>query len=405
MKEKSINIFEVLKCSVLIAGTCIGGGMLALPHSIGSFGFLPSVVLMFISCVFMSISALLYLEATLWLEKGAHMNALSNKLLNKWWRFVCIIIYVFICYASIVAYLSLGGIEVAHVFKTTIDFRITEINGMYLFALLFGSTLILGYKFLGRVNSILFFSMIFAYIFLISIGIPKITLTNLKRESWGYGLFFTTPLMLTIFSFPGIVPSITYQLNKNAKSVRLSILIGTFLTFFVYVVWILFVIGSVPYEGDFGLEQACIFGIPISQCIYHISNSPLVSVSTQFFSFFALATSFLGISLSLFDFFLDSFGIKNRSVTTNALLSILVIFPSLIFSIFFERIFVTALEVSGGIGDVFLSGIIPVLMVWNGRYRYKYHGNYQVFGGKFLLLMISIAAISVFIAELILIFS
>ena len=65
MKEKYMNIFEILKCSVLIAGTCIGGGMLALPLSIGSFGFLPSVALMFVACVFMSISSLLYLEATL----------------------------------------------------------------------------------------------------------------------------------------------------------------------------------------------------------------------------------------------------------------------------------------------------------------------------------------------------
>lgn len=405
MNTKLSSSIEILKCSILIAGTCIGGGMLALPLSIGAFGFAPSVFMMFIACIFMSISSLLYLEATMWLKKGAHMNTLSNTFLTKWWRVFCIIVYVFICYASIVAYISLGGKEIAHAFMTTIHHTFSAIGGMYLFVVLFGATLVLGYKFLGRVNSILFFAMIFAYIVLIGVGTQGIDTTNLQRETWSYGLFFTTPLMLAIFSFPGIVPSITAQLDKNAKAVKTSILIGTFFTFFIYVVWVFFVIGSVPYEGDFGLKQACLEGIPISLCIYHASNNPLVTGAAQFFSFFALATSFLGLSLSLFDFFFDTSGIKKRNLATNTILTLLVIIPSLIFAIYFERVFLTALEMTGGFGDVFLSGIIPVMMVWNGRYKYNYTGEYRVFGGKFLLIAITVAAISVFIAEVLMLVS
>jgi tyrosine-specific transport protein len=47
-----------------------------------------------------------------------------------------------------------------------------------------------------------------------------------------------------------------------------------------------------------------------------------------------------------------------------------------------------ALEVSGGFGDALLSGIIPALMVWMGRYRKNLTGNYQVTGGKGLLMAI-----------------
>jgi Amino acid permeases len=109
VKTKTLPIFDILRSSLLIAGTCIGGGMLALPLSIGSFGFLPSIVLIFLSCGFMTVSALLYLEATLWMKEGGHINTLSKNLLNKTWRAICLIIYVFICYASIVAYISWGG--------------------------------------------------------------------------------------------------------------------------------------------------------------------------------------------------------------------------------------------------------------------------------------------------------
>jgi Amino acid permeases len=270
--------------------------------------------------------------------------------------------------------------------------------------LIFGFILVLGYKFLGRVNTILFSAMIFAFVLLIVSGTTEIQWINLKRENWSYGLFFTSPLMLAIFSFPGIVPSITYQLHKDARSVKLAIVIGMLVTLLVYIVWIFFVLGSVPYEGPFGLMEACTNDIPISQCIHYLSNNPLVSISAKFFTFFAIATSFLGISLSLFDFFFDTFRAKKRNLSTDMAISSLVVLPSLVITLLFEKVFVRALEISGGFGDAILSGCIPVLMIWNGRYNKKYQGDYTFPGGKPLLFVLLAIALSVFISEFITVF-
>ncbi len=400
-KEKNVSIFEVLQCSLLIAGTCIGGGMLALPLSIGSFGFLPSLVLIFSSCAFMALSSLLYLEATLWMKGSSHMNTLSNTLLSKFWRKVSVGIYVFICYASIVAYLSWGGKELAHSINVSSLITVGNNAGIFLFTAFFGLTLVLGYKFLGRVNSILFAAMIFAYLFLIFSGTSQIEWINLKREDWSIGLFFTSPLMLAIFSFPGIVPSITYQLKRDARSVKLSILIGMVITLLVYMVWTFYILGSIPYDGTLGLKEACLNDIPISQCIHYLSSNPFISISAKFFTFFAIATSFLGISLSLFDFFFDASGAKKRNLLTDATLSLLVILPSLMIALLFEKVFVRALEVSGGFGDAILSGVIPILMIWNGRYKMNYTGEYKLAGGKPILIIILLIAISIFISEFI----
>jgi tyrosine-specific transport protein len=58
-----------------------------------------------------------------------------------------------------------------------------------------------------------------------------------------------------------------------------------------------------------------------------------------------------------------------------------------------------ALEVSGGFGDASLSGIIPALMVWIGRYHKNLRGNYQVAGGKGLLVAVFFCASYVLVIQ------
>lgn len=403
MKKNKSTFFSVINCSLLIAGTCIGGGMLALPLAVGSFGFLPSVAIMFLCCIFMMITALLYMEATLWMGAGAHMSTLSNVLLNRTWRIICFLTYLFICYASIVAYISAAGSEIICMLKSYNGYLASENEGIYIFSAIFGCVLMLGHKFLGRVNTLLFAGMVGAYFLLIYSGMETIRFDEVSRKNWSFSLFFASPIMLAAFSFPGIVPSITQQLEKNSKNIITSIVAGTVITFLFYAVWLFLIFGAVSYEGEFGLKHAYIQDIPATQCLYYIANSPLISISAQYFALFALITSFLGISLSLFDFFCDTFSIRDKDINKNFLLTFIIIVPSIFIAIKFNRVFLSALEISGGIGDALLSGMIPVLMVWNGRYFHNYRGDYKVFGGKVLLIFVFIFSLAVFFGNILMI--
>lgn len=400
MQESKLYFTGVINSALLIAGTCIGGGMLALPLTVGSYGFLPSIAIMFLCCVFMTVTALLYMEATLWLEKGAHINTLSTILLNRFWRGICFLIYLFICYASIVAYLSAAGEEIAHATQKMIGVIVTPNQGMYIFVAIFGSILIIGHRILGRVNTLLFAGMVLAYFFLVYNGTKNISLELITRERWHPYLFFASPILLASFSFPGIVPTITQHLNKNTSHIITSILIGTTITFLFYAIWLFLIFGVVDYEGDFGLKNAFICDLPATQCLYHIVSNSWIATSAQCFGFFALATSFLGISLSLFDFFCDTFSATRESVKKNFSLTLLILAPSILLAIKFNLIFLAALEISGGIGDSFLSGMIPVLMVWNGRYIQNFKGSYKVFGGRILLILVFLISFSIFIGNI-----
>lgn len=230
--------------------------MLALPISSSSLGFFPTVLVMFVCCLFMTLTGLLYLEATLWMKSDAHINTLSARLLNGFWRVVCWLVYLFICYASLVAYISGGGKEIAFVMTEILHSDYTIFAGMLTFCILFGIILFLGHRSVERVNSILFVSMIAAYLMLISLSSSKISFELIAREHWNSQLLFVTPIILTMFSFPGIVPTITPYLERNPQAVKKAIILGTSMTFMVYFLWLLLVFGTVPLAGEHGLQEA-----------------------------------------------------------------------------------------------------------------------------------------------------
>lgn len=374
---------EILSAMFLVAGTCIGGGMLALPVATGVSGFLPSIVVMVICWLAMTLSALLLLEVNLWMKEGAHVISMSSAILGPIGRAISWLIFLFISYASIVAYTAAGG---------SLMVNAAELNGLTLskewgclfFILLFGGTIYLGSQVVGRVNAVLFIAMIVAYLALVGTGIAEIKADLLAHKRWETSLL-AVPLLLTTFSFQTMLPSLTPYLHRHASSLRWAIVGGTTLTLIVYVLWQWLVLGIVPVKGPDSLIEALEVGEPITQFLREHIQSEWVSSIAEYFAFFALITSFLGIALGLFDFLSDGLNIK-KTTRGKALLGFLIIVPTFIFAAYFERIFLLALDTSGGFGDAILNGIMPVLMVWIGRYYLKFPTENRVWGGKPLLL-------------------
>lgn len=397
------STIKTINALFLVAGTCIGGGMLALPISSSAAGFWPSVGVMLVACVFMMITGLLFLEATLWMKDHAHIISMSSALLNRFGKFVCWLVYLFIGYFSLTAYVSGGGKEISFVATEIFQLPLSNYLGSLFFIFIFGSILYLGHKTVERVNTILFMSMILAYLFMIVLARPEVKFYLLERQNFStQNLIFISPLMLTTFSFPGIVPTIVPYLNRDIKLLRIAIIGGTITTFLVYFVWLFIMFGSVPYEGSHGLKEAFLCDIPATECLHYAIQNPILSYIAQFFAFFALTTSFLGIALALFDFLADGFKIPKIGVG-KLILTLMITLPSLFFGIYFKRAFITALEMSGGIGDSIISGLIPVIMVWRGRYHFKLvkKDSYEVLGGKVLLIIIGLISCCILGCEIV----
>jgi len=383
---QSVSYGKLISALFLVAGTCIGGGMLALPVATGISGFFPSILMMTLCWLAMTASALFLLEVNLWMKEGAHVITMASTLLGPIGKVISWCVYLFICYASLVAYTAAGGSLVINSVSTFFGMEFSKEWGCVLFIFLFGGIIYLGNTIVGRVNTILFVAMIVAYIALIGTGVSEVNTTLLTHRHWPTS-FLAIPLLLTTFSFQTMLPSLTPYLKRNASSLRWAVIGGTTLTFVVYIIWQWLVLGIVPVKGPNSLMNALEVGEPITQFLREHVQSSWVSAFAEYFAFFALVTSFLGIALGLFDFLSDGLNIPNKG-KGRIFISLLIIIPCYFFAVYFERIFLIALDTSGGFGDSILNGIMPVLMVWVGRYIYKFPDEHRTPGGKPLLVIV-----------------
>src|SRR5271170_1531697 len=90
---------------LLIAGSCIGAGMLALPIMTGLAGFFPSLVALFISWAFMTFTALLLVEVCGWFYGQVNLLTMAKESLGEVGRTVGWVTYLFLFYALLIAYI------------------------------------------------------------------------------------------------------------------------------------------------------------------------------------------------------------------------------------------------------------------------------------------------------------
>jgi tyrosine-specific transport protein len=338
-------------------------------------------------------------EANLWMEEGAHLMTMASRLLGRGGKYLTVLLYLFMGYGSLVAYNSGGGSLIENAANVVLSFPISRIESCTIFAVVFGAILYTGTKTLGRINAILVIGMVIAYFTLIGMSLGKINTGLLQFQNWKQS-FFAIPLVLTTFSYQMIVPSLTPYLKRDPHALRKAVFIGTTIPFLIYAIWQGIVLGTVPVGGEGGLAEAFREGATATQSLRVFIESPYLALSAECFAFFALVTSYLGIALGMFDFIADAFKMNKRKLN-KFWLGQLIIIPSLIFAAVYPRAFLIALELTGGFGDTILNGLLPIAMIYAGRYRKRIEGPYEVNGGKFSLLAIGFFACAVIIIQLI----
>ena len=126
---------------------------------------------------------------------------------------------------------------------------------------------------------------------------------------------------------------------------------------------------------------------PISalmRSLSHLSHYSFIALFANLFASVCVITAFLGVSLCLLDFLADGFGVRKTGIP-GIFLYALTFAPPLLLVLFGNRVFVYGLSFAG-ICCVFLLILLPVWMAWVGRYKHNYHSEYQVMGGKGMLI-------------------
>ncbi len=375
------------KGALLVAGTTIGGGMLAMPITSSLAGFIPATLVFIISWAFMASTGLLFLEVCLWMHEDTNFVSMAKKTLGIWGEAAAWIMYLFLFYVLSLAYVVGCGQLTWSLFESTIP----QWSGPVIFVALFGPLVYVGARLVGRFNIFLMTGLAISYIAFVYMGYNYVDLDNLTDENWALTLKIL-PVAFTSFGFQGIVPTLTRYLDFDRVKVRNAILLGSFIPLAVFIIWHWLIMGIIPREGPGGLLEALSRGDTAVQPLRDLLDSPTVYVISKFFAFFALSTSFLGVTLGLRDFLADGIGIE-KDAKGRFFLCSLIFIPVVAAAIFYPGIFVESIGIAGGYGCSLLLGLLPILMVWSGRYRLRLPEKRILFGGKPLLIVMIIFVI------------
>lgn len=391
------NYGTLFRGTLLVAGTSIGGGMLALPVLTSPAGFFPSIFIYLLCWLFMACTGLLFLEISLWMKKDANIVSMATHTLGRGGKAAAWALYLFLFYCLLLAYIVGAGNLMVDAFSHIVQLK--DWQGQLLFLLIFGSMIYLGANFVGRINIYLMLGLALSYLIFVILGLPHVNTAFLSRSNWRE-VWTALPITFTAFAYQGIIPTLVNYMHRNVRLIRLAILVGSFLPLITYVIWQWLILGIVPPEGPGSLSEALQNGQNAVHPLKNILSYPGVFIVGEFFAFFAIVTSFFGVSLGLIDFLADGLKIK-KSALGKLFLTALIFIPPFLFAIAHPHLFLIALDFAGGIGCALLLGLLPVLMVWSGRYYMKLKGEYQVSGGKILLILLAIFVFAELACELI----
>ncbi len=365
--------------TLLVAGTAIGGGMLALPVLTSHAGFIPSFFAYVVCWMFMASTGLLFLEITQWMKGDNNIISMARYILGREGKVAAWVVYLFLFYCLTVAYVVGCG----NIFIELSGNRLPEDLGAPLFIALATPLLLVPTHIAGKLNIYLIVGLALSYFGFVFLGARYIDISLLGMQNWSYS-FYVLPIAFTSFAYQGIIPTLAAMMNHDARQIRKAIIIGSSIPLVAYVVWEALILGIVPYAAPHGLLETLQLGQTAVYPLKYFMNNSLVYWLGQTLAFFALVTSFLGVTLGLRDFLADGLQIKKDS-RGKILLAMVVLVPPLVIALLYPHIFLIALDYAGGFGTAFLLGLLPILMVWRGRYVLHLPKQHQLPGGKIFL--------------------
>jgi len=388
---------SLLGASLLIAGCCIGAGMLGLPAMTLPAGFFPSLLFFILSWIFMMFTGLLLLEVNLWVGQGTSIITMAGKTLGKFGQALAWLLFLFLFYCIMIAYSSGSGLLIVDFLADMTSLHLPPWAGSIAMVAIFGLCLYGGTRIVDHSNRLFMMGLFASYLLLVALGLPHIDLNLLTYQNWAE-VWYVVPPMIISFGYHNLIPTLNDYMGGDAKRLRLAILIGSSIPLAFYLIWELLILGLVPAEGPQGALAALDEGEMVTRILKWASGSSLINTLAQAFAFFAIVTSFLGVGISLIDFMADGLHIRKTPIG-KGLLCLLAILPPLLFSLVYPGVFLTALNYAGGFAAVTLFGLLPAWMAWISRRPHYAKTTWQAPGGVPALILVSLFAFFVITME------
>lgn len=368
-----------------------------MPLATAGIGFATAMLLLFGLWIIMSYTALLLVEVYQHNDARMGLSSLAYKYLGSPGRLLISFALPFLLYSLIAAYLAGGGEIISESLNNVLGLQLPGYVGVLLFAVVGGSVVCFGTHSVDLINRCLFATKIFFLAAMLIMLLPHVQRVNLLSMPVKQALLLSAiPIVFTSFGFHGSVPSIVSYMQGDTSRLRKIFLLGSAIPLLVYVFWQVATLGAIESDTFVGIlaDESGLNGLLAA--VKAVVGTAQVEMAVRLFAALALATSFLGVALGLFDFLADFFKLPssiNGRLQTGAITFI----PPLLFALFYPKGFIFALGFAA-IALSILSLLLPALLVRQTRKQHA--GGYRVFGGQLGLFTVFVLGVVIIVIQL-----
>lgn len=395
---------QIFGGSMLVAGTAIGAGMLGLPIISAGMWFFWSTALLVVSWFCMYRSSQAILEVNLHFEPGRSFHTLTRDLLGRGWSMINGISVAFVLYTLVYAYVSGGGSVVQHMMTPPLGMTPSRLLSSLFFALLMSACIWWSSRAVDRLTALLMGGMILSLALSMSGMFTHIKTDFLTNDGQGGKFIFlwcAVSTYLTSFCFHASVPSLVKYIGRDGRSINKCLRYGTLIALLCYFAWIVACDGIIPRsEYPKIIAAGGNVGNLLAAAGDNLANE-IVLRFLEAFSLMAVATSFLGAGLGLFDYMADLCNFDDsRLGRTKTMIVTLV--PPMICGIIWPDGFLPAIAWAGFAACVW-SVIVPAMLLRAGRRKFS-AGIYTAPGGALLVPLLMCYGILVAVCHILFVF-
>ena len=374
--------------AMIIAGTVIGAGMLANPTATSGVWFAGSLIVLLYTWFSMLSSGLMILEVNTHYPHGASFDTMVKDLLGPAWNVINGVAVAFVLYLLTYAYIFVGGDLTAKGLGSAVGSDVSLTVGQLVFFGILAFCVWASARLVDRFTSVLIGGMVLTFIWatggLIADAKLPVLFDTQAPAGTSYWIYISAalPVCLASFGFHGNVSGLFDYFRGDAKKVARSLWLGTLVALVIYALWQFAVQGNLP-RSQFGPVIAAQDNVAaLLAALSQVAGSGLVRV-LSLFSYMAIASSFLGVTLGLLDYLTDLFGFgTSRAGRSKA--AALTFLPPLVACLLFPTGFVLAISYVGFAATVW-TAFVPALLLYACRKKFGEGKGYRVYGGKWLM--------------------
>lgn len=397
---------RIIGSVLLLVGTSVGAGILALPMVSASSGLLISTFLMLGIWLVTTITALLILEISLsFPPRNGTFSSLAYNTLGRYWQIATWFSVLLLFYSLLGAYTAGGSALISSLVLSIFNINLPSWVGTIIFVLTLGSIVFWGTEATDYTNRLLITIkglLLIASIFLLLpyIESNKISIHEHFQNFKSIGA--AAPIFLCAFGFHGSIPSIRIYVGDNRAVLRTILVCASTIPLIIYLLWLLGTLGTVPLFGEknsfFAIKASGNSVAHLLKSISAIIKNSWVTSAINSFSSISMTTSFLGVSIGLFDFLADGFKRPNNR-TGRLQTAFLTFFFPLVFALYYPKGFVVALGYAA-IFLAFFALILPALMGYKIRKKARPTMANKFLFSRTLLTTIILVGVAIILLQL-----